>query len=236
MAGRGGIAAESYPPGRSRSYHPGAAPRRQKGTQPVSFIQRAREAAETAAAKAQEAAAAATRTAQDPSTAARINRGLSSAGQGAKEAAGFARKSMNTIVERIDPATLAELIVKATALQEMTNKSLRSKGSPYRISEISIAATIPPGVTFAIARIDDEPEALTDVVLTSEALLEAEPDAHEVVLSLDGTTVDEELMEPLGGSDVDDSLEAAGDEAVDAALDTAPPPTGRPSPTDDGPD
>jgi hypothetical protein len=180
----------------------------------VSFIQRAREAAETAAAKAQEAAAAATRTAQDPGTAARINRGLSSAGQGAKEAAGFARKSMNTIVERIDPATLAELIVKATALQEMTNKSLRSKGSPYRISEISIAATIPPGITFAIARIDDEPEALTDVVLTSEALLEAEPDAHEVVLSLDGTTVDEELMEPPSGSDVDAPSAEAGTEAT----------------------
>lgn len=127
------------------------------GNDRVSFIQRARDAAEAAAAKAQEAAANANRTMHDPSTAERLNRGLANAGQGAREAVGLARKSMHTIIERIDPGTLAELIVKATALQEMTNKSLRAKGSPYRISEISIAASIPPGVTFAIGRIDDDP-------------------------------------------------------------------------------
>jgi hypothetical protein len=42
---------------------------------------------------------------------------------------------MTTVVEKIDPATLAELIVRATALQEMTNRALREKvvalpGSP----------------------------------------------------------------------------------------------------------
>ena len=166
----------------------------------MSFMQRAREAAEAAATKAQEAAAAATRTAQDPSTVDKINKSLSSAGQGAREAVGFARKSMNTIIERIDPGTLAELIIKATALQEMTNRSLRSKGSPYRISEISIAATIPPGVSFAIARIDDEPEPLSEVVLSSAELLEAAPDTSDLVLSLDGTTVDETVMGPSGGA------------------------------------
>ena len=166
----------------------------------MSFIQRAREAAEAAATKAQEAAAAAGRTASDPSTVDRINKGLSSAGQGAREAVGFARKSMNTIIERIDPGTLAELIIKATALQEMTNRSLRAKGSQYRISEISIAATIPPGVSFAIARIDDEPEALSEVVVSSAELLEAAPDTTDLVLSLDGTTVDETAMGPSAGS------------------------------------
>lgn len=161
----------------------------------MSFIQRAREAAEAAAAKAQEAAASASRTASDPSTAERINRGLANAGQGAKEAVGVARKGMNTIIERIDPGTLAELIIKATALQELTNKSLRAKGSPYRISEISIAASIPPGVTFAIGRIDDEPESLGEVVVSSSELLETGPDATDLVLALDGTVVDEGAVE-----------------------------------------
>ena len=73
------------------------------------------------------------------------------------------KRGVNTVIERIDPGTLAELIVKATALQEMTNGALRAKGSPYRISEISIAATIPPGVNFAISRIDDVVEALEEV-------------------------------------------------------------------------
>jgi hypothetical protein len=165
----------------------------------VSFIQRAREAAESAATKAQEAAASATRTAQDPATTERINKSLSSAGQASREAAGFARKSVTTVIERIDPGTLAELIVKATALQEMTNKALRAKGSPYRISELSIAATIPPGVTFAIGRIDDEPEELSDVVLSSAALLEADPEAGDLVISLDGTTVDGDALEASEG-------------------------------------
>jgi hypothetical protein len=176
----------------------------------VSFIQRAREAAEAAAAKAQEAAVSASRTAQDPGTVEKINKSLVSAGQGAKEAAGFARKSMNTIIERIDPSTLAELIVKATALQEQTNKALRMKGSPYRISEISIAATIPPGVSFAIGRIDDEPETLSEVVISSEELLESDPEAGDVVLALDGTTVDEALMS--------DAASAAGVEVPPGAL------------------
>lgn len=161
----------------------------------MSFIQRARDAAESAAAKAQEAAASATRTAQDPAMAERINRGLNNAGQASRDAAGFARKSVTTIVERIDPATLADLIIKATALQEMTNKALRAKGSPYRISELSIAATIPPGVTFAIARIDDQPEPLSEVVLSSAALLDADPEATDLVIALDGTTVEESALE-----------------------------------------
>ncbi len=162
----------------------------------MSFIQRAREAAESAAARAHEAAASASRTAHDPSTAERINKGLSSAGQGARDAVGLAKKGMNTIIERIDPGTLAELIIRATALQEMTNRSLRGKGSPYRVSEISISASIPPGVTFTIARIDDEPEPLTDTLVSSSELLQDGVDAGELVLSLDGTTVDQAVMDP----------------------------------------
>ncbi len=164
----------------------------------MSFIQRAREAAEAAASKAHEAAASANRTALHPSTAARINRGLANAGQGAREAAGLARKSMHTIIERIDPGTLAELIIKATALQEKTNTALRAKGSPYRISEISIAASIPPGVTFAIGRIDGDPEPVGDAVVSSADLMDADPEAGDVVLSLDGLTVDAGALDDPG--------------------------------------
>ena len=64
-------------------------------------------------------------------------------------------RRVSTVVERIDPSVLADLIIKATALQEMTNSSLREKQSPYRISEIGITASIPPGVTFSIGRLDD---------------------------------------------------------------------------------
>ena len=69
---------------------------------------------------------------------------------------GAARRGVSTVVERIDPGVLADLIIKSTALQEMTNASLREKKSPYRIAEVNIAASIPPGVTFAIGRVDDQ--------------------------------------------------------------------------------
>ena len=156
----------------------------------VSFIKRAQEAAEAAKSKVEEAAGTASRTAADPTTTERINKSLAGAGQGAREAVGLARRGVNTVIERIDPATLAELIVKATALQEMTNKALRAKQSPYRISEISISASIPPGVTFAIGRIDDVDEELLGEIHESAELLEAASGAADVVVALDGATID----------------------------------------------
>jgi hypothetical protein len=156
----------------------------------VGFIKRAQEAAEIARLKTAEAAAAASRTASDPATQEKISKGISSAGAGAREAAGMAKRGMTTVIERIDPGTLAELIIKATALQEMTNRALRQKGSPYRVSEITIAATIPPAVSFAIQRLDDEPEAAGESVHSSRELVEQIVDSDDLVLSLDGTTVD----------------------------------------------
>ncbi len=163
----------------------------------VSFMKRAQEAAEAARVKAQEAASAASRTASDPSTQEKINKSLSGASQGAREAVGMARRGVNTVIERIDPGTLAELIIRATALQEMTNASLREKRSPYRIAEISIAASIPPGVTFAIGRIDDEAETITGDIHTSAQLVEQEGDVGDVVLALDGAMLDQETAEAI---------------------------------------
>ena len=151
-------------------------------------MKRAREMAEQAAEQAQQATGMVSRTAADPATQEKL-------GQQARAAMGAARRGVSTVVERIDPGVLADLIIKATALQEMTNSSLRDKRSPYRINEISIAASIPPGVTFAIGRIDVPEETLTGTELSSEELVE-EQVPGEAVISLDGTTLtDEQIAE-----------------------------------------
>jgi hypothetical protein len=157
----------------------------------MSFIKKAQEAAEAARLRMEEAAGTGVRPSGEEPTSDRLNRGLAGASQGAREALGLARRGVNTVIERIDPSTLAELIVRATALQEMTNKSLREKGSPYRIGEISISASIPPGVNFSISRIDDVEEQVQGVIHSSSELLKQAAEGGELVLALDGTTVDE---------------------------------------------
>jgi len=149
----------------------------------MDFVKRAREAAEAAASQAQQAAGMATKTASDPATQEKL-------GQQARAAMGAARRGVSTVVERIDPGVLADLIVKATALQEMTNTALREKKSPYRISEVGITASIPPGVTFSIARLDSHEETITGAVVESEELVDQQPEG-EAVIALDGTTLSE---------------------------------------------
>lgn len=151
----------------------------------MSFIKRAREAAEAAAATA-------ARTASDPAMHERM-------GRQAKEALGVARKGMSTMIERIDAGTLAELVIKATALQEKTNASLRDKKSPYRINEISISASIPPGVSFTIGRIGEE-EVAPGAAIDSAELVRTLPDAGEDVLALDGTVGEVSTEEPMAAS------------------------------------
>ena len=161
------------------------------GGMAVSFIKKAQEAAVQAAdlarARATEAAAAANRTASDPATAESLTRG-------ARDAVGMARRGVTTVIEKIDPGTLAELIIKATALQELTNQSLRRKDSPYRIAEITISASIPPAVSFTIGRLGEEPEEVVGETVDSSELVELSTDAGELVLALDGTTVDEGVV------------------------------------------
>jgi hypothetical protein len=155
-------------------------------------MEAAEQAAEQARANATEAAGVAGRTAADPATQEKL-------GQQARAAMGAARRGVSTVVERIDPGVLADLIIKATALQEMTNTSLRDKRSPYRINEISIAATIPPGVNFAIGRIDVQEEQPTGAEVSSATLVD-EQVPGEAVISLDGTTVDEAQIDEVQGS------------------------------------
>src|SRR5262245_4316945 len=151
-------------------------------------MKRAREMAEQAASQAQHVAGAATQSAQDPATQEKLS-------QQARAAMGAARRGVSTVVERIDPGVLADLIIKSTALQEMTNASLREKKSPYRASEVGITASIPPGVTFAITRMDSHEETITGTVVSSEELVD-EQVPGEAVISLDGTTLtDQEITE-----------------------------------------
>jgi hypothetical protein len=110
----------------------------------MSFLEKARQAAEKAGEQARVAA--------------------SQAGAQAKVATERVKRNMTH--ER-----LAELIVKATALQERTNDELRAKNSPYRIQEITVTASIPPNIGFTIGRLAD-PELVGKVVESVEILEE----------------------------------------------------------------
>jgi hypothetical protein len=110
----------------------------------MSFLERARQAAEQARHVATETTARAQTTIHDPATREKARSGLH-----------FARRTMSTAVERIDPSILADVVMKATYLQERANAALRKKGSNYRIGTVSIGAAIPPSVSFAIVRVGD---------------------------------------------------------------------------------
>jgi hypothetical protein len=153
----------------------------------MSFIKRAQEAAAAAAEQAQQAAGLATRQASDPATQEKL-------GQQARAAMGAARRGVSTVVERIDPGVLADLIIKSTALQEMTNTSLREKQSPYRISEVNITASIPPGITFAIVRMDDRDEVVTGATVSSSTLAAGLDGGGDAVIALDGTSLSQEQL------------------------------------------
>ncbi len=101
----------------------------------------------------------------------------------------LARRGVSTAIERIDPAILADVIIKATSLQERSNATLRDRGSPYRIGTVSLGASIPPSVTFSIVRLGD-PEA--DEAAPTEAALEPPAGGRpEPITVLDGTQLTE---------------------------------------------
>ena len=165
----------------------------------MSFLERAKQAAEqarqvaidsagTAKQAAIETAGRAQATLRDPETQAK-----------AKKTLHLAKRGLATAVERIDPAILADVIIKATLLQEKANASLRAKGSPYRISEIAIGAAIPPSITFSIGRLDDPADDPANH-LSATALAPAEAPA-ETIVSLDGASLDEAEVASLADAD-----------------------------------
>jgi hypothetical protein len=111
-----------------------------------------------------------------------------------------AKRGFTTALERIDPKILADVVVKATSLQERANASLRERGSVYRIGEIAIGASIPPSIQFSIVRLDDVDGA---GAMDSTSLLARDPDAGaeitatETIVSLDGTAVSGSELEDL---------------------------------------
>jgi hypothetical protein len=164
----------------------------------MSFLQKAREAAGQAAEQARHAVDRAT----DDESQARMSDSMTTFGKKAREAAGKAKHGLSTVVERIDPTLLADLIIKATALQERTNRALHAKGSPYRITELVISASIPPGANFSIARVHD-PQQLLGGARDSTEIVAIEGLEAETIISLSGDVE----AEPAG-MDANDSVES----------------------------
>ena len=147
-----------------------------------SIFDKARQAAEEASRELSERAKA-----EAPGARERAKVLADSAQSGAKEMAGQAHRQFVTAIERIDPAILADVVIKATALQEKANASLRTKSSAYRIAEIVVTATIPPQISFGIHRIYDPEVAEPDEGVDSATLMAsgAIDDAPDIVNDLD---------------------------------------------------
>jgi len=211
----GAVAAKAHDPGTQETVKSGLA----------TAGKTAADASAKAAGASAKAAGAVAAKAQDPETQARVKGGLASAGRGAR-----------TMVERIDPGILADVIIKATALQEKANARLRRKGSIYRIGEIQVTASLPPGISFAIERISDrelEAEAGAALHTSSELLAEVAAveqgaDAVPEIVSLDG---EEQAAIAFEIAEAEASMDATVDALVAADLPAAagasdPPPTG----------
>jgi hypothetical protein len=112
----------------------------------------------------------------------------------ARSALKKAKHGFTTALERIDPKILADVVVKATSLQERANASLRDRGSVYRISQIVIGASIPPSIQFTIQRLDDAeaPGLVDSSTLLAQAAVPGDPEA---IVTLDGTSLDEASIE-----------------------------------------
>ena len=148
------------------------------------------QAAKAGAEMGSKAAHQAATTIRDPATQAR-----------ARSALKKAKRGFTTALERIDPKILADVVVKATSLQERANASLQERGSVYRIGEIGIGASIPPSITFTIERVDDpdKPGLSDSQTLLEQAAADAAGAAHppETIVTLDGTAIDDETIDEV---------------------------------------
>jgi hypothetical protein len=151
-------------------------------------MDQAQQAASQAASQAKVAGSQVQQKMGDPATQAQARVQMAKAGVEARRVAGKARRGVTTIIERIDPGLLADVVIKATALQERANAALRAKKSPYRIAEVVISAAIPPQVSFSIARKDDYEEAIaSEQVIESARIVDVASGEDGAVLALDGS-------------------------------------------------
>ncbi|MEA2674320.1 MAG: hypothetical protein QOI92_1512 [Chloroflexota bacterium] len=181
----------------------------------MTFMERARQAAGQAASTAAKVsvdvgsqaakagadlsgrAAHATATyARDPATKARAQAALKKA-----------KRGFTTVLERIDPKILADVVVKATSLQEKANASLKERGSAYRIGQIQIGASFPPSIVFAIERVDDPHHELHDSSVLLAKVIEESGQADGVapatIVGLDGTAINDADLDELEDEDED---------------------------------
>ena len=152
----------------------------------MSFIEKARQAAEQARQTAGHGISSMTST----EAKAEMRGAASQVGGHVRGAADSAKRGLITAIEKIDPGILADVIIKATAIQEVANRSLRQKGSTYRIGEITITATIPPQIGFSIVRLGDEPAEEVTELLSSSELTAAMALGDPEVVALDGDVVE----------------------------------------------
>jgi hypothetical protein len=161
----------------------------------MSFMEKARQAAE----QARQAASQGIGAMSTPEAKAEMREAASQMGVQFRDAAGQAKRGLITAIEKIDPGILADLIIKATALQELANRSLREKASSYRIGEITITASIPPQIGFAITRLDEEPEQATGQMLSSSELAASVDGGAAEVVTLEGEIIETvPAEEPVG--------------------------------------
>jgi hypothetical protein len=172
----------------SRAHDPGTQEKVKSGLSTAGKT--AADASARAADASAKAAGAALARAQDPATKAKVKSGLATAGRGAR-----------TLVERIDPGILADVVIKATALQEKANDRLRRKGSIYRIGEVQVTASLPPGISFSIVRIGDadlEAASGNPLLSSTELLADGQAAEADATISLDRhaqTAIEEEIAE-----------------------------------------
>lgn len=167
----------------------------------MSFMDRARERAEQARQAASQQVSAMT----TPEKEAKMRGAASQMRVQVRGAADHAKRGLITAIEKIDPGVLADIIIKATAIQEVANRSLRDKGSTYRIGEVTITATIPPQIGFAIVRLGDEPEEASADLMSSSELEATVTGAEAAVMSLEG-----ELLEAAPADEPGRDSEDAG--------------------------
>ena len=160
----------------------------------------AKRAAEAAGRTASSAADSAIAAAKDPGNQARAKlaaqQAASATAKGAGQVASGAGKAVKGALDKLNPATLAEIVMKATTIQEQANAVLRKNGSLYRIGGIEIGAALPPSISFQIVRVGVELEEDNFGVLDgteADAMGAVELDAADIdAVDLEDLTRDDE--------------------------------------------
>jgi hypothetical protein len=151
----------------------------------MSFLEKARQAAEKAAAEASAAAQKAAENAADPAVHAEARLRMAQAGFFARRASDFGRRTLRTMIERIDPGVLADIIIKATALQGRPTRACGRRTPRTGSTRSSSPRRSRPQVNFAIVRIDEGGEEPTGLEVASAFLIDQTTTAP--VLALDET-------------------------------------------------